>query len=255
MREKAVFHDNTNGGVLTNREIERMLHSALERSGQLDRKVSMIFSDTCLNGMVEVMHELAKYAEVIVGSEDLEPGDGWDYKRWFEKMAAKPPSSSAEWAKQAVDAFEEAYKDRPDSHPCTLAAFKTDNTIVQMFRELIDTVDADGQKGFHWMVLARTYTQSFDVYASYDLLHFTQNLKEQAESDAVKKKADDIVAALQVCRVHSVAIGESVPDAQGLSFWFPQDKSVYRKDAETYRTLSFDAETGWTNYLKKYYQL
>ncbi|MCI5167220.1 MAG: hypothetical protein D3903_14280 [Candidatus Electrothrix sp. GM3_4] len=251
-KQKAMLHDDTDNGLLTNREAGRMLASAL------DRKVSMIFSDTCLNGMVEVMHEFAEHAEVIVASEDLEPGDGWDYKLWFEKMATEPAVDSASWAKQAVTAFEETYRDKSKLHPCTLGAFSTDNRLAQAFKELIEAVDAHGT-GWYWMRDAREITQSFSTYATYDLFHFAENLKKvlenKADAEAIRGKTDALAAALKSCRVHSVALGDKVLNSHGLAFWFPYEKALLVRDIATYSTLSFDVHTGWTAYLKKQYNL
>ncbi|MCI5167223.1 MAG: hypothetical protein D3903_14295 [Candidatus Electrothrix sp. GM3_4] len=209
--------------------------------------------------MVEVMHEFAKHAEVIVASEDLEPGDGWDYKLWFDKMAAAPPVDSASWAKQAVAAFEEAYKDKTGFHPCTLGAFATDNILVQTFKELIETVDAHGRTGWHWMRDAREISQNFSTYATYDLFHFTENLRkvleDEADAEAVRGKAEALTAALESCRVHSVALGDKVLNSHGLAFWFPYERMRLISDLPTYSTLSFDVHTGWTAYLKKSYYL
>jgi hypothetical protein len=254
-QQKAMLHDVTDNGLLTNREAGRMLASALK-----GRKVSMIFSDTCLNGMLEVTHEFAKHAEVIVASEDLEPGDGWDYKCWFEKMADAPPVDSASWAEQAVSAFEETYKNRTSLHPCTLGAFTTDNRLAQAFKELIEAVDAHGKYGWNWMRDAREVTQSFSTYATYDLFNFTENLKkvlkeDNADTEAVKEKADALAAALENCRVHSVALGDKVRNSHGLAFWFPYERELLIRDMPTYSTLAFDVYTGWTAYLKRRYNL
>ena len=35
--------------------------------------------------MVEVLDEFEPFAGVIVGSEELEPGAGWDYERFFAR--------------------------------------------------------------------------------------------------------------------------------------------------------------------------
>lgn len=252
-QQKAMLHDVTDNGLLTNREAGQMLASALK-----GRKVSMIFSDTCLNGMVEVTHEFAKHAEVIVASEDLEPGDGWDYKRWFEKMAAAPPVDSASWAKQAVDAFGETYEKEDDLHPCTLGAFKTDNKLAQAFKKLINAVDAHGIDGWFWMNYARQRTQSFSTYATYDLLHFAENLKMVLTANNAEeaiKKSDALADELKSCRVHSVNLGDKVKNSHGIGFWFPYDSSQLERDIETYRSLSFDLHTGWTCYLRKHYEL
>ncbi len=162
--------------ILTNREATQMLELAFRRAGFFDRKVSMIFSDTCLNGMVELLHEFSKHADVIVASEDLEPGDGWNYKLWFEKMTAEPPVDSASWARQAVVAFEEAYRDKTDFRPCTLGAFATDNRLALAFKELIEIVGTHDKAGWRWMRDARERTLRFDVLATYDLSEFTKNL-------------------------------------------------------------------------------
>ena len=78
---EAMLHDQTSGGVLTNVEAAGVLRAAFKRAGQT-RKLDMIFSDTCLNGMVEVLDQLEPFAKVVIGSEELEPGDGWDYERF-----------------------------------------------------------------------------------------------------------------------------------------------------------------------------
>jgi hypothetical protein len=54
------------------------------------KKVDLIFSDTCLNGMIEVLEQFKEFAEVVVGSEDLEPGGGWEYHEWFGLMSDSP---------------------------------------------------------------------------------------------------------------------------------------------------------------------
>lgn len=244
--------------ILTNKEVGKMFELVLKKSYFFDHKVNMIFSDTCFNGMVELLHEFTKYTEIVVASEDVEPGDGWDYKLWFKKMAVEPPTDSASWAKQAVAAFEESYKGKTDLHPCTLGAFATDNFLVQEFKALIEAVDVHDMTGWNWMNDARGRTQSFSGYATYDMFHFTKNLlivleKYAVNAEKVKEKAQALADAFQKCRVHSVALGEKVRNSHGLGFWFPYEKAIFMKDVEIYSGLSFDKDTGWTNYLKKYY--
>jgi hypothetical protein len=88
---------DTSGGVLTNVEAAGVLRAGFQRAGQ-KRKLDMIFSDTCLNGMVEVLDQLEPFATVVVGSEELEPGDGWDYQGLYRAMSGRPPSSAVAWA-------------------------------------------------------------------------------------------------------------------------------------------------------------
>lgn len=252
-KERAMLHDDTNGGVLTNREAGAMLGAAFKRAGSAARRLPIIFSDTCLNGMVEVLCEFQDFAEVCVASEDLEPGDGWDYTLWLNKTAANPPADGAAWGGQAVEAYEEAYRNRPGLHPCTMGAFRTKNGLEAAFKKLIQAVHAEGDDGFRWMRDARDFSQSFNVYASTDLLDFAQNLKELATADKVKDKAEDLAQAFKEARVASTAMGNTVANAHGLAFWFPPSKTALLRDAETYQYLLFDRKTGWSAYLRKHY--
>jgi hypothetical protein len=50
---RAMLHDDTSGGVLTNLEAGSVLKAAFARAGMAGRKVDLIFSDTCLNGIIQ----------------------------------------------------------------------------------------------------------------------------------------------------------------------------------------------------------
>lgn len=248
---RAMLHDDTNGGVLTNLEAGGMLKAAFSRAGRR-QKVDMIFSDTCLNGMIEVTEQLSPYAECIVGSEDLEPGDGWDYQLWFSKMSASPPRSAADWAYQAVEAFGESYAGQTWQHPCTLGAFHTDHSMTDKFRELVDILRKLPAEAFWETDRARATSQSFDVVDSYDLKDFVRNLQKVASNNEVVSAAKAIEEAFDKALVHSVALGQTVPDANGLAFWFPANKRNLYKDLATYRELDFNKKTGWAEYLHRH---
>jgi hypothetical protein len=151
---RAMLHDDTNGGVLTNLEAEGVLKAAFKRAG-VAGKVDLIFSDTCLNGMIEVAEQLKDYATCIVGSEELEPGDGWEYHEWLGRMSDDPPADAERWARQAVEAFGAGYAGRSDQHPCTLAAFRSENQVTEAFAGLVRALDARGDEGFAWVLRAR----------------------------------------------------------------------------------------------------
>jgi hypothetical protein len=209
----------------------------------------MIFSDTCLNGMIEVLEQFKEFTSVVVGSEDLEPGDGWDYERLFRSMSARPPADGAEWGRLAVQAFHEGYLNRPNQHPCTLGAFRTNHRITAAFGGLVDALGPEGRKGFAWVQEARTFSQAFDRRDTYDIRDFATRLQEVAEKAAVKDACRAVISALDEARVHSTALGADVQDAHGLAFWLPSNRTAFRQVAETYRKLRFDQATGWVAYL------
>lgn len=251
-RLRAMLHDETNGGVLTNYEAHGVLSAAFKRAGRNEKKVDLIFSDTCLNGMIEVLEQFKAFADVVVGSEDLEPGDGWEYHEWFQRMSDNPPKDAATWGRQAVEAFEAGYKDNPYQFPCTLGAFITDSELTQSMRGLIETLDQYQNNGMKWIKLAILDTQSFDRYDTFDIYDFIKKLKQNVSNEDVIRSCDNVLESFDNARIHSIALGDMVSDSHGLAFWYPTTKYKYIDVIETYKKLAFDQITGWSTYLGKY---
>ena len=246
---RAMLHDDTNAGVLTNLEATRVLKAAFSRAGQQD-KVDVIFSDTCLNGMIEVLDQLNDFAHCVVASEELEPGDGWEYQVWLSLMSDRPPGSADARADQAVDAFGRGYVGRTNDHPCTLAAFRSEQVISDAFAGLVAALRPLPDQGFGLLLQARTRTQSFaSDYDSFDLRDFADRLAATTTEQSVRTACQDLVAALDQACVRSVALGPTVQRAHGLVFWFPGSSATYQRDIDTYRRLTFARHTGWADYL------
>ena len=250
-RLRAMLHDDTSGGVLTNYEAHGVIKDAFKRAGV--QKVDVIFSDTCLNGMIEVLEQFREFADVVVASEDLEPGDGWEYNELFGRMSDSPPASSDAWATQMVDAFKAGYQNRPNQHPCTLAAFHTTNDITKELGNLIKALGPQARPGFTSLQEARAFAQSFDRRDTYDIKDFARELAGTATAEDVKKACAAIQQAVDASCIRNTALGSMVQKASGLAFWLPSDRRAYGLVTETYAKLEFDKLTGWTKYLAAFY--
>ena len=84
--------------------------------------IDIIGFDACLMGMVEVAYQLEGNADIILGSEELEPGDGWPYDTILTELVVTPTMSSSLFASKIVDAY---YASQPYS-TTTLGAFYID---------------------------------------------------------------------------------------------------------------------------------
>jgi hypothetical protein len=252
---RGMLHDST-GGVLTNLEAGRMIRAAFGRAGQVDQ-FDLIYSDTCLNGMIEVLEELGDYARCIVASSDTEPGAGWDYEDWVGKNCREFPNTPEQWAKTAVRAFSDRYRRDISQHPCTLAAFHTDNQISETFARMVDAADKTDPALTGWFLLghARSYTQAYDGRDAFDLIDFAQRLQFIAKDSApqLAAAAGALDRACREARVDYAAHGSMVGGSKGLAFWFPSSRRNLEKDITTYRRLRFAQETGWADYLERQY--
>ena len=249
-RIRAMLHDDTSGGVLTNYEASRVVAAGLNRSG-VKGGFDMVFSDTCLNGMIEVLDQFRPHTRVVVGSEDLEPGDGWDYERFFRLMSDNPPADGEAWGSIAVEAFEQGYRNRPNQHPCTLGAFRTKNDVTKAFKAFVKAAGRDDRTQFRMLNGIRAETQGFADMDTYDIRDFATRVAAEADG-SLKTAADKLVDAFDAARIRTTALGDDVVDANGLAFWFPSNKREFNDTAGTYRRLEFDKSAGWADYLASY---
>ena len=84
-----------------------MLQSAHEALG---RKVDLVGMDACLMTMLEVAYQIRDHAQVLVGSEEVEPGDGWPHDRILRDLTARPGMRAAELATTIVRRYVESYR-------------------------------------------------------------------------------------------------------------------------------------------------
>jgi hypothetical protein len=248
---RAMLHDDTNGGLLTNKEAGRVLAETFQLTDGVSR-VDMIFSDTCLNGMIEVLAELGPYADFVVGSEDLEPGDGWDYALWFQRITTQRPADTAAWARSAVEAFGDSYRDRTTLHPVTLGAYRTQTKLLGAVADLVRALVDTGENGFVPVDRARGKAQAFARRDTYDLADFTTHLAGFADDARVKQSCKSVQSSLEEARVAAVKHGDQVANAQGLAIWIPSTRYALTEVKETYQELAFEKQTGWLQYLEKY---
>lgn len=237
------------GDELTNAEIRTALQGAFAESET--QQVDLIFFDSCINGMIEVMDQVKEFARVVIGSEDIEPEGGWAYDLWLNRIQTGVPQTADEWARQAVRAFDEKWRDETAAHPCTLGAFRTDHKITKRFRDLTDACRS--KEGFDLLMQARAVTQSFAKQNLYDIRHFAENLETLTLSRRnILEASRALLHAFDEAYIDSVALPPGFTGSYGLAFWFPEYRASYDSVKNSYRNLEFNKETRWLEYLEEY---
>jgi hypothetical protein len=59
--------------------------------------------------MIETAYSVRDYARVMVGSEELEPGPGWNYESWLKPLVDHPAMTGSDLAKVIVKSYETNY--------------------------------------------------------------------------------------------------------------------------------------------------
>ena len=91
--------------------------------------------DACLMGTVETANILASYSRYMIGSQETEPGNGWDYTVIGNYLADNPGSNGAELGEAIADGFYESCKQTGEEQDATLSVIELDkiNAVVEAF--------------------------------------------------------------------------------------------------------------------------
>ena len=228
-----VSHDEDTGDKLYNREIQDAL-ADLTR----EEKIDVIGFDACLMSMLETAYALRKSGSVMVGSEELEPGDGWSYDGFLKPLAADPSAFDAvALGTQMVAAYRDYYGDRDAT---TMAA--TDLTKVEKAARALSrfATEATTHLDDHLPVLKRA-RKACENYApgyglnSIDLARLLDQVTAApGVAPALAKRATAARAALDDAVIDSWASAQRQGrfGSHGLAIYFPASKLAYDNDPD-----------------------
>ena len=86
--------------------------STLEASGI--NNVDLIAFDACLMANVEVGYALRSHTDVLVASEEVVNGNGFDYTQAFSTLGIDSQASASALAAGLVDSFQQQNQGRPE---------------------------------------------------------------------------------------------------------------------------------------------
>lgn len=82
-----------------------------------DFHLDLIGFDACLMGSYELAAHLRGLADYMVASEEMEPGNGWEYTSWLSALAQKPQMDTQSLGVAIADSFVRAgLADDPDDY-------------------------------------------------------------------------------------------------------------------------------------------
>lgn len=254
VNQRGIAYDDNAQDFLDNLELKKVLESVAKT---LKRKIDVVGMDACLMSMAEVVYQLRGAAGCTVGSEEVEPGDGWPYDKILAALVKKPSQTGPQLALAIVKAYLASYAQDDN---VTQSAF--DLSMVQGAAQAIDTLakvlkTALAQPAARAGILtARTQVQTFDHGDRdyIDLLDFCDLLDEHvpvATVAAATKNARKVLNGNFL-----VATGRRGPDvshAKGLAIYFPARRfSTTAVLTPLYAKLDFTKDTTWDEFLVAY---
>lgn len=239
------------GSSLDIPELER----ALRRAGATPQnRVTILGFDACLMNMVEIVHHLRSRVELVVGSEQTEPLDGWPYDKVLADMkrGGAPRQIAAKIVRRYISAYRSEGEE--DVTQSAVVASATDNIVMAMGR--LGRALAQNDAAWHSRVRAvRTAVQSYEDYPDYvDLVDLVGLLRRKIGDANVKALARAVATAASAAVIANGRYGRGVRGSHGLSVWFPAERTTYVNFRGKY--LALDASQrhpGWVELLDAYH--
>ena len=230
-------------------EITEALATGLDAAG-LDR-LDLLGFDACLMATYEVASALAPHANLLLASQELEPGHGWDYSAL---AAASRPVDGATLGSALLAGFASQAAVEGDESEITLSLVDltlmppVDAALASFSAALIERGSAvapmvgtslAGTLGF-----GRSPDPSEDTHMT-DLGILAGEIG--AEAVDVSDAADALVRAINDAVLDKVD-GVATLGATGLSIYFPSKQAYFSPDY-----LDLDVPGGWSDFLASYY--
>jgi len=226
------------------------LKTAFTRAGLgKNNKIAILGFDACLMNMLEIAHHLRNVTQYVVGSQETEPGDGWPYDKVLKAMNRKPTPQAM--AKAIVREYMQSYRAVGDSN-ITQSAVRTDCTeaTVLAWSRFGDALAASLPKERPVINLARTKVQSYEYPDYVDAIHFAKLIANGTAIPTLRWRAQAFTKAVARCVVASDCEGGSVANSNGLTIWYPPEKTQYLAFRGKYVAMDFYATgPGWVKFL------
>ena len=261
--KKAVCFDDTFQTCITNQG----LHFALKEisTNILRKPIDIIGFDACLMSMVEIAAICKEHAHILVGSEEIEYGNGWNYQKILSIFNNKNPDPTA-FARHMVEAYHHEYS--PIASDYTQSAIQLSladnlednvNAVARLIIRLFNEQRSKNIKNLIKLCKSPHYCTCFDEPSYIDLGHFYKNLLKYLPHTQLnnKQEGDRLLAEIYEevkhglkligeIIIHNVA-GKGLSGAQGISIYFPE----YRISG-SYLQSHFGTNSDWIQLLKNY---
>ncbi len=242
-----ISYDDVTGNQIST---EQLAVAMGEIKNYLGRKVDIYGSDACLMQMLEVATEMKNAVNYIVGSEELEPGEGWPYEAFFKNWSNAPQSTAAEVSTMLSKEYLAAYSDG-GSYGLNSVTFSAINiskldAVLQSASEVSKQIQNLSAEKLTQLQTALRKVQYY-YYTDYkDYGHFLKTLESlvQREDKLPFTKALSDMNELVIANNNS----NDYKNASGISVWLPTANNSY---LERYKNLEFNKLTGWSEFFDK----
>ncbi|MBN1607511.1 MAG: hypothetical protein JW940_12810 [Polyangiaceae bacterium] len=201
--------------------------------------LDLLGMDACMLGMHEVGMALRGVADIMVASEEVEPGAGWPYDEILKTLQATPTLSASELGEAVVTSYADAFSSGLRARSATMATFDL-ATLPALNDRLAD---------FTRTVLTQAPGKRTDIKTAV------------ASNDLMRSQAADITdlgSILDVFSQEDPFVGPIATSATDVNAWFEESNAVLsvrgtRNKEGTSGLGIYFPEVAWSQYSSKTY--
>jgi hypothetical protein len=244
--------DDYSGNHMTTEDLGRAMTEISQIIGQ---KVDIYGSDACLMAMAEVGAEMQDAVAYMVGSEEVEPGQGWPYNTFLARWAANPAATPEDVSKYLSDEYFKAYNGGIYGRQSVtfsamdlskLPAFEA--SIENLGRELGKLNSTQIKKVLSVAQSTQDYT-----YGDYkDAFDFVNRLETNGALAVDRQALSDVKASVSSLVIVNYA-SPAFSGSHGVSMWIPTSKYDWTNYSQRYQGLNFDRRTKWSSVLSRFF--
>lgn len=260
---RGICFDDSTGNYLTNEKLRYALNVCTR--DLIKKKFNIIGCDACLMSMIEIASVLKDFAHVMVGSQEVELGTGWDYSLVLAPYLLGKPEKH-HFASHIVQSYSKTYN--KITHDYTQSAINLDllHLLEDNFSEVVSYLSEALKKQKNKIVKEtikacrhKHNCTHFDEITFIDLNHLYVNLIENAPKFELHnvqetlelrknliealKKGCDIISQIMIDN----AAGPNLKKAKGISIYFPEYQIHH-----SYKRCEFAQKTQWLQFLAQY---
>lgn len=247
-------YDVLDPNQLTTTKVAGALSSASGAGVDLD----LLAYDECLMATTEVSYAMRDLVPVLVGSEELVNGDGYNYETALDPLTAADPGqvTPEQLAARMVTSYQGRYGGKGSLRD-TLSAMDQVRTegLVKALGNFVASTQSARVSDWEAMIQAWEYSAAYGTSPRHfyrDLGQFLSGVAASNVSSQIRSGAEAALAELE-----SVVFAKTADTrhSMGLSIYFPLPQlgigDPYRREVTA---SGFEAKTGWLGFLGRFYE-
>jgi methionine-rich copper-binding protein CopC len=206
--------------------------------------IEVVGMDACLMSMVEMAHELSPVSDVMVGSEETEPGEGWPYDTILADLAQNTNLTPEQVGASVVTRYGFSSSGSETQSAVKLSQLPALSTALDSFAQA-------AMASAEWTAItqARNTAAGFAVTDFRDLGTFLETAASCATDGALRTAASNAFSVYQ----QTILSNSSGPGkgGTGMTVYLPEQGTTVRGDY-TAANFAFLADTAWEDFLVAY---